>query len=185
MSINKEFLNDYFANHWPHTPHYHEYSNIEQILTRIKDTDQVLDVGCGYNDYKVHLNKRLYAFDPAINSGDELTDIENFDPKGRQWDVVLCLGSINFGTEADIKPQVKKVVSLVKPGGMIIWRQNPGHFDHDVEICNSVPFYPWTLEQNEKWADEFGCKIEKLFYEKNLHPNKPNKVRIYSEWIKL
>lgn len=180
MSIDKELINDYFNKYWNGGNHPFQYSNIENILKKISDTDKVIDIGCGYNPFKPYLKERLYAIDPAIDCGDELVDIESFDPKDKIWDVALCLGSINFGDEEIIKHQIKKAVSLLSHTGLIIWRQNPGVADHNNEECKDIPFFHWTIEKNYQYAEENGCEIIFCTEEYNDKGN----MRIYAEWIK-
>jgi 2-polyprenyl-3-methyl-5-hydroxy-6-metoxy-1,4-benzoquinol methylase len=175
MSINKKQLNEYFANHWVSRNNVH-YTSVENILSLIEPKDEVLDIGCGYNPFKEHLGDRLYAFDPALSYGNELTDVENFDSKGKQWDVVLCLGSINFGNISVIRPQVEKVVSLVKSGGKIVWRQNPGRQDHGNKECEEIQFFPWSFELNHQLAGENSCKVTEIKWDNNR--------RIFSIWVK-
>lgn len=182
MSINKDQINEYFAVHWRSNHIHHEYTNVQNILAKIGPKDEVLDIGCGYNPFKEHLGNRLYAFDPALPYGDEVTDIENFDAKGKQWDVVLCLGSINFGSTSDVKPQVQKAVSLVKPGGRIIWRQNPGKQDHGNKECQEITFFKWSQSLNYTWAEEFGCSVPICMFDYNKH--KKEFDRIYAIWQK-
>lgn len=183
MTINKKHINDYFANHWKgHLNDNYRFTNVENILKQIGRKDEVLDVGCGYNPFKESLGKRLYAFDPALSYGNEVTDIESFDAKGKQWDVVLCLGSINFGSTSVIKPQVEKVVSLVKPGGKIIWRQNPGLQDHNNQECEEITFFKWTHALNEGWPSQLGCTLE--HQEWDYHETKKCYNRIYAIWRK-
>jgi 2-polyprenyl-3-methyl-5-hydroxy-6-metoxy-1,4-benzoquinol methylase len=178
MSIDKNQINEYFANYWRSNSNFH-YTGVNYILNLIGPKDEILDVGCGYNLFKEHLGSRLYAFDPALDYGDELTDVENFNPKGKQWDVVLCLGSINFGDISIIRPQVEKVISLVKPRGRIIWRQNPGRQDHSNEECKKIDFFPWTFEWNYQLARDNGCKVTDIKWDRGYRSH-----RIYSLWIK-
>lgn len=180
MSIDKKLINEYFNKHWPEGNDSYQYSNIRSILDRIANDDIVIDIGCGYNPFKPHLKERLYAIDPAIDCGDELVDIESFEPNGRTWDVALCLGSINFGSEEIIKSQIKKVVSILSHAGFIIWRQNTGTADHNNEECKSIPFFNWTIEKNLQYAEEFGCEVLCCCEEYNDKGN----MRIYAEWVK-
>jgi cyclopropane fatty-acyl-phospholipid synthase-like methyltransferase len=182
MTIDQNLLNNYFANSWKSGNGW-SITNTSNIASKINIDESVLDIGCGYNPFKEYLGDRLYAFDPAINCGDELCSLENFNNAGTQWDVVLCMGSINFGTEEHIKAQIEKVVSLVKNGGRIYWRQNPGQADHDNEECKLVPFFSWSEEHNYSFASQFGCKVSE--FKIDYHKTKNTKIRLYAEWQKL
>lgn len=179
MSINQKALDQYFANHWNGGQDNWSITNTENIASKIKDDELVLDVGCGYNPFEGHI-KHLYAFDPAINGGHELCTLEEFTTT-LKFDVILCMGSINFGSREHIANQVKKIVSLLKPGGRIYWRQNPGNPDHGNKECMDVPFFPWDKAANNELAGRFGCYIND--FQIDCH-TKADRVRLYAEWVK-
>ena len=51
--------------------------------------------------------------------------IMDYDPDVT-YDVVLCLGSINFGDTNKILNELEHVVNLTSPDGKIFFRVNPG-----------------------------------------------------------
>jgi hypothetical protein len=181
MSINQKLVNEYFAFSWKSGDNW-TITNTANIASMIKPDETVLDVGCGYNPFKQYLGDRLYAFDPAIAYGNELCSLEDFNSAGNQWDVVLCMGSINFGDEDHIASQIEKVVSLTKKGGRIYWRQNPGQADHDNEECKSVPFFKWSAERNYSFATRFGCQV--VDFKVDYNRKNSDRIRLYAEWIK-
>jgi len=182
MSINQKLVNAYFANHWKSGDNW-AITNVSNIASKINQDETVLDIGCGYNPFKAYLGDRLYAFDPAIFYGNEQCSLENFNNSNIQWDVILCMGSINFGAEEHIAAQIKKIVSLVKKGGRIYWRQNPGKADHNNEECKTIPFFEWTQKHNYFFANKFGCSV--IDYQIDNHKLDNNKIRLYAEWKKL
>jgi hypothetical protein len=181
MSIDQKLVNEYFAFSWKGGDNW-TITNTANIASEIGANETVLDVGCGYNPFKPLLGDRLYAFDPAIAYGNELCSLEDFNSAGNQWDVVLCMGSINFGDEDHIASQIKKVVSLTKKGGRIYWRQNPGQADHDNEECKSVPFFKWSAERNYSFATRFGCQV--VDFKVDYNRKNSDRIRLYAEWIK-
>lgn len=173
MTMQKT-LNKYFTESWKPDYSKFKYSGFE-ILKHIRNNDSVLDVGCGYNLFKPYLGHRLIGIDPAMVEGpDQHCTIEEF--KGGQFDVVLCLGSINFGGRVRIEKQITKVVSHVKPGGLIFWRQNPGIGDHPWKGVEEIKFFPWTIGLNYYYAYENGCQV--------LEAHEDTGNRIYSVWAK-
>lgn len=170
----KDTLNNYFEFKWK--PNY-DNRNLSgfSLMEKLSTEQSILDIGCGFNLFKEHFPKNLYGIDPANDAADERVSIEDFNSVGNQWDVVLCLGSLNFGDESVVKPQVKKAVSLCKKGGMIFWRQNPGKKDHKWEGVDEIDFFPWSFDLNYEWAKEFNCKVLECCMDGR---------RIYSEWIK-
>ena len=78
----------------------------------------------------------------------------------------------------DFNPQVQKAVDLVKPGGILYWRQNPGIGDHPWKGVEEIQFFPWTFELNYEWAKKYGCEVLECKWDAQSD-------RIYSEWKKL
>lgn len=173
MTKKNETLYKYFKNNWK--PNYDSfiYSGWK-LLDKIKDHENVLDVGCGYNLFKSHLGDRLYGIDPANENADEIVSIEEFI-SDKTWDVILCLGSLNFGTAEDVEPQVEKVTKLIKRGGRIYWRQNPGIGDHPWKDVDNIQFFPWTFKLNYSWANKYNCHVKECKWDSGN--------RLYAEWI--
>ena len=165
-------LLNYFGNSWKPNYDNFKYSGWA-LLEKIDSHETVLDVGCGFNLFKKHFGERLYGFDPANIEADEVVSIEEFD-NWKQWDVVLCLGSLNFGERDIVEAQVKKAVSF---GKRIYWRQNPGIGDHPWKGVEEINFFPWTIDLNYEWAEKYNCKVIECKWDNNN--------RIYAEWKRL
>ena len=165
-------MEKYFSENWKPDYTKFKYSGWN-LLKKIDIQESVLDIGCGYNLFKPYL-PNLYGIDPANKNAHQQISIENYNTKTK-YDVVLCLGSLNFGTSENVEPQVKKAVSLVKPGGRIYWRQNPGVGDHPWKGVEEVTFFPWTIELNHTWAKKYNCRVRDCKWDNS---------RIYAEWIK-
>jgi len=172
--MDKEKLINYFENSWQPDDTKFTHSG-RALLDKIEPWESILDIGCGYNLFKEHFGTRLLGIDPANDAADVRVSIEEFNPGSLQWDVILCLGSLNFGNEATVFPQVMKAVSLCKPGGRIYWRQNPGVNDHPFIGVEEIVFFPWTIELNYDWANILDCTVVEC---------KWDNTRIYSEWYK-
>lgn len=171
--MNQEIINKYFGTSWKPDYSKFKYTGWE-LVNKINLDETILDVGCGYNLFKPYFGDRLYGIDPAeIEGVDEVVSIEEFE-SDKQWDVAFCLGSINFGNEETVKSQVKKVLTFVKPGGRVYWRQNPGIGDHPWKGVQDINFFPWTIELNYQWAEELGCMVLECEWDLNN--------RIYAEW---
>lgn len=172
---NQQYLNNYFGNIW----HLHSDPSMDStksgidLLNKITDNDQVIDVGCGRNPFK-GLIKNLIGIDPAFDTADVKCTIDEFTTD-QKFDVALCLGSINFGSKENIERQITKVVSLLNDQARIYWRCNPGQQDHPDPNCQQIDFYPWSIEEHVRLADKFGFKLVECTWEKNNR-------RIYAEW---
>ena len=170
----KKDLLDYFRKSWKPDYSYFKYSGWA-LLDKIYPDEEVLDIGCGYNLFKPHLGIKLYGIDPANDKADEVVGIMEFNWR-KKWDVILALGSLNFGTIEDVEPQVEKAISLLKKNGRIYWRQNPGVGDHPWKGVEVVKFFPWTIDLNYEWAQKYGCEVVECKWDSSN--------RIYAEWKK-
>ena len=168
--MNKE----YWADSWQ--PDYSKFNHSGwKLLSQFRKNDKILDIGCGYNLFKQRLGNKVYGIDPYNNEADELVSWEAYEPK-EKFNVYLCLGSLNFGTEEVVEKQVAKLAEVTNKGDRIYWRQNPGTGDHPWKGVEAIKFYPWTIDKNYEWAKKYG------FYVKTCHMDTGN--RIYAEWFK-
>jgi hypothetical protein len=141
------------------------------LADKITDDEWVLDVGCGRNLFKDKI-KNIVGIDPAFDEADQKVTIEEFIPD-RQFDVALCLGSVNFGGIEIIRRQIECIIKCLKPQARIYWRCNPGQQDHDNEECKQIDFFPWSEQWHKTLAKDYGFEIIDLGIDRN---------RIYSEW---
>jgi hypothetical protein len=178
VNIDLEYINNYFRNHWKPSLSVYGASAYKKIAEKINNDEYLLDVGCGENPFK-SLVKNAYGIDPANDAADLQVSIEDFVPQ-RKYDVITCLGSINFGDETIIANQISKVVSCLKDQGRIYWRLNPGRTDHKSELCKKIPFFPWTFEKLQTFADLHGFKQINETVDQG-----ENVVRLYAEWHRL
>lgn len=165
---------EYFRDSWKP-----DYTKFElsgwNLINKIKETETILDIGCGYNLFKPIFEHRLYGIDPANEEADEVVSIEEFE-SDYQWDVLFILGSLNFGGRQEVLNQVYTSVQYLKPGGRIYWRQNPGIGDHPWKGVDEITFFPWNFAENITIANEVGCDVVDLRWDTGS--------RIYSEWRK-
>ena len=171
--MNKDFLN-YFADNWKPDYTKFKYSGWA-LLDKIKENDQILDIGCGYNLFKKHFGNRLYGIDPANNKADQVIAWEDYKPH-KEFNVYLILGSINFGDEKYVESQIAKLSRETKTGDRVYWRQNPGTGDHPWKGVEEVQFYPWSFDKNKEWADKYNFTINELLQDTGN--------RIYTEWTR-
>lgn len=172
----QDFLNHYFADTWNDSIGDYIYSGYA-ICDKILPDETVIDVGCGANHFKSRL-QNLIGIDPANIKADVVTTIEDYNTHQR-FDVALCLGSINFGSEEFIRQQIKHIVELLNRHSRIFWRCNPGEHDHPNKECNQINFYPWTFKKHHLFATEFGFKVKNAAIDSNkVHQ------RLYCEWYR-
>jgi len=169
----KAIVKEYFGKHWVSRLADYKYSN-HSIAYKIATHERVIDVGCGNNEFRGKITN-LTGIDIINNKADIITDIESYQPN-ELFNVALCLGSIQYGTHADMVRQITKVVSLLTPECRIYWRTNTGVRDHKNEMVNIIPYYPWTIETHNKLATQFGFNID--FIDEDRYG------RLYAEWSK-
>ena len=170
--MKQEELNKYFSTVWKSDIDRYQYSGWA-IADKIQSNEQVLDVGCGYNEFKSRI-PNLVGIDPANNRADHRVSIEEFNTADR-FDVALCLGSINFGDKLTIMNQIACVINCLKPTARIYWRCNPGYADHGNEACKDIDFYPWSIEEHVKLSELFGFRLMTCCWDND---------RIYAEWAR-
>ena len=172
--MKQEELNKYFSTLWTSKLDQYEYSGWS-IVDKIQSNELVLDVGCGFNEFKPRI-LNLLGIGPANDLADVKVSIEDFaadDVNHNKFDVALCLGSINFGDEDNIRNQIACAISCLKSQSRIYWRCNPGVADHGNEECKSIEFYPWTIAVHVRLSELFGFRLITACWDHD---------RIYAEW---
>ena len=154
-----------------------------QQMSQGNDQFKALDVGCGDNHWKKILGGKLTGIDPYNSKSDFKIDIMNYNTNIGQHDVVLALGSINFGDEKTIQQQMVKVVKMCKAGGTIFWRFNPG-ITHDNQHARWVDFYPWTEEKIRELAGLLKCDVVDFGWDHIGDDTVRWGNRFYCEWRK-
>jgi hypothetical protein len=100
----------------------------------------VVDVGCGYNLFK-HKIPNLIGIDLANPAADLVCDLLDAPIRPRSIDVVLALGSINYGDRPLIEQQLACVTTWLTASGRIIMRANPG-----MATGPGLAFFAWSEE---------------------------------------
>ena len=79
-----------------------------------------------------------------------------------KYDVVLALGSINFGDESVIDNQMKIIDKIFDREA--IFRVNPGipHDWADVADIQGIHWYPWTKDKIYAIADHYKYNVKRL-----------------------
>jgi len=136
--IDQSALNTHFREVW---------NNIEgvpgKVSPRVVDVvtalnsspNLVIDVGCGHNQYKGVI-PNLVGFDPVeYNSNiDQICTLEDAKFDTESADIIMALGSINYGSFDYILSQYQKLDTWLKPGGYVVCRAN-------VTPTNQIPHH--------------------------------------------
>ena len=155
--IDEKCLHKYFQYHWGADMKKWKYSGL-QLIDQVNDLNPraVLDVGCGGNDFKNKIHN-LIGLDPYNHNADYQIDIMDFRPI-EKFDVILALGSINFGGQNKIIAEVSKCVNMLEEGGMMFFRVNPG-IQHNKPEAKWIEFYAWNVPFIIELADMFNLKV--------------------------
>ena len=179
MTIDQQFLNNYYNTQWNRDPCSNPFKSGTLLLTKISDSDSVIDVGCGRNPFKGKI-KNLIGIDPAFDQADVKCTIDQFNTD-KKFDVALCLGSINHGNDEDVERHIAKVISWLKPQARIYWRCNPGAADHDNQDRSRMllqrSLYGWTFEDHDRLSKKFNFELRDCSWEYS-------NTRIYAEWVR-
>lgn len=134
--------------------------NGRTMIAEINSTDPklVVDLGCGLNQYKGKI-KNLVGVDLLDYRADIVSDITDLSAhfQDHTADVVLALGSINFGDDSVIEQQLKEVKRLLKKNGVAYFRANLN--DHDPEHKGKLYYYGWSQEKVVEWSNALGLEL--------------------------
>ena len=157
LGIDEKCLHKYFQYHWEADMKKWKYSGL-QLIDQVNDLNPraVLDVGCGGNEFKNKIHN-LIGLDPYNHNADYQIDLMDFRPM-EKFDVILALGSINFGGQNKIIAEVSKCVNMLEEGGMMFFRVNPG-IQHDKPEAKWIEFYAWNVPFIIELAEMFNLKV--------------------------
>lgn len=169
-AMHVKYISRYFSGVWKSKHGYPESGRFLIKFANMNKPKSVLDVGCGDNYYKDKI-QNLVGLDPYHPKADIKKTLEEFEPK-KQYDQVLALGSLNFGTDKKhIEEMFDKVVNMTKVDGYLYFRFNPGidhkPFTKDKSSFKFIDWFPWTQEQVFGLMKLHNLKMIRFAIEKN------------------
>jgi len=172
--IDDAVLSRYFSEIWQPTTKKFKYSGLK-LIDEINNLNprNVIDLGCGYNEFKGKI-QNLIGLDPYNTNADIHCKILEYNTT-EKFDVVVALGSINFGSTDKIFSEIEKSVNLTSPGGKLFFRVNPGN-QHIPPESKWISFYNWDTNFIINCADYFGLDILDIKIDRS--------DRIYFAWSK-
>ena len=156
-AIDSACLHNYFSKYWDNDMKKWKYSGLALIneVNNLKPR-AVLDVGCGYNEFKGKIHN-LTGIDPYNNLADH--EVGTLEYKtDEKFDVILCLGSVNFGNRDKIIAEVGRCVDLLEDGGTMFFRVNPG-VQHNKPEADWIEFYAWNVPFIIELSEIYNLKI--------------------------
>jgi hypothetical protein len=158
--IDEAVLAQYFSQVWqPETKKY-KYSGLA-IIDQVNalNPSAVLDLGCGYNEFKGKI-QNLTGVDPYNKKADVTAHTLDYE-SDTEYDVTICLGSINFGSTDKIFKELQQAVSLTRTGGLIFFRVNPG-IQHTALESKWIDFFDWDIPFILNSAQALNCRVHQL-----------------------
>lgn len=154
--LDRAYLHKFFGQVWrPRTKDYFYTGQCLADAVNEWEPSSVLDVGCGYNEFKSKI-PNLTGIDPYNNAADYMVDLLEFETKNK-YDAIIALGSINFGTAADIEKAFAKCIALLADNGRFYLRCNPGLQHKDGPW---VEIFQWTFGVANAFAEKYDLVLE-------------------------
>jgi hypothetical protein len=158
--IDEYVLNVYFSQIWQAETKKYKYSGLSIIdEVNAMNPEAVIDIGCGYNEFRGKINN-LIGIDPYNKRADVKDTILTYKTDVK-YDVAIALGSINFGSSDKIIAEMTAAVNLVKPGGKLYFRVNPG-VQHTALESRWINFYDWSPVFISSIAQTLNCDVEMI-----------------------
>jgi hypothetical protein len=117
---------------------------------------KILDLGCGYNEFKRYI-PNLIGIDFANENADIVDDFMNYECEDNSIDVMLALGSINFGNHELVDKQMEWMTKKLRRGGKMFIRVNPAEAPDD---SIGKQFYIWTIKDIYDFSIKYNLEIE-------------------------
>ena len=163
--IDRAVLKNYFGKVWQAETKKFKYSGLAIIdEVNAMNPDNVIDIGCGYNEFKGKI-QNLTGIDPYNDRADISVHTLDYKPEV-EYDVAICLGSVNFGSSDKILGELENVVSMVRSGGFLYFRVNPG-IQHDKPAAKWINFYDWDPVFISNAAQYLNCDVLTLRQDDN------------------
>lgn len=172
--LDVKYTGRFFSEIWKPNTDIYTYTGwkIADLVNEL-NPKKVLDVGCGYNQFKNRI-PHLIGIDPYNNYADYQVDILEFVDDDNSYDAIIALGSINFNSKEDIEKRINVCLNLLAPGGKFFFRVNPG-----ISHKNGpwVDIFPWSFEVVQEFAKKYNLIIDTY--------KKDNNDRLYFVYTKI
>ena len=142
-------LKKYFKYTWKQT----EIDN--HVVEEIKNVKSVIDVGCGFNQYK-RFNKNLVGIDYANNKADWVGDLVYYKTNTK-FEVAICYGVLHFYSYDWIRRRLEWVINNTSKNAKILMKVNPNNPRADAP--DLVWFDKWNRGLVEHFAEIYDLSI--------------------------
>ena len=162
--IDQKAQDYFYRNIWQSNIHLFKHSgeNLVDEINKLKPK-LVIDAGCALNFFKGKI-KNLVGYDPVFEEADFICGHFDAPFKPECADVILALGSINWGDHDDIANMLIKVKSWLKPGGRLYMRGAPGGYKSD----RGLQWFQWGMKEIHYYARLMDFNVHRCEIEYNL-----------------
>jgi hypothetical protein len=154
--LDSKYSGRFFGEIWKPKTDIYNYTGWQLVdLINKLEPKAVLDVGCGYNQFKGRINN-LIGIDPYNNCADYMVDILEYAAVDEGYDAIIALGSINFNSREDIELRIDRCIKLLSQKGKMFFRVNPG-----IQHTNGpwVDVFHWTFEVAYDIAKKYNLEL--------------------------
>lgn len=154
--LQQNKLDKFYGQEWQSNIHLFEHSG-KNLIDAVNQLDPtlVIDAGCGINYFKGKI-KNLVGYDPVFSEADIKCTHASAPFEKECADVILALGSVNWGTHDDIGAMLLKLKTWLKPNGRLIMRGAPGGYEND----SNLEWFVWNPRDIKYFADLLNFEIE-------------------------
>ena len=146
----KEILNYFNGTVWQQT------ELDKDVIKAVENAPaKIIDVGCGYNQYKQFNPDKLTGIDVANANADWIGDILNYKTD-QIFQLAICFGCLHFYNFEWVKIRFEKVLTLLSPHAIIMMKVNPNI--NDKQPLTFFKYWTWPLV--EHFAEVYKLKIE-------------------------
>jgi hypothetical protein len=158
VNLSKKYPDDYESISQRMLGFEHSGLNLVDEVNAL-NPNLVVDVGCGVNYFKNKITN-LIGFDVVDYPGvDFVCAVEDMSVVPGSVDVALALGSLQYTTRQQVHKDLSKIVSWLRPGGLIVVRNR--QFVSESESAHSEYGYRWSQQWFEKIGSDFGLHVVK------------------------
>ena len=127
----------------------------EDVVNAVKEAYSIIDVGCGFNQYKQFNSDKLIGIDIANPKADWIGDVLEYETYQR-FKLAICYGSLNFYNYEWIRKRFEKVLALTLTSGIIMMKVNPA-----MDSKYPLPFFNrWTWPLVDHFAQVYHLKVD-------------------------
>lgn len=159
-------------------PYFKTIKFVDNFLKSLPKEKTLLDVGCGYNPFKIHYPEyNITGFDKTIEA-DLWGYVNDIDLKALPYENAMAINSIHFNKKEDIQERIIKIYEGLPRNGQFLFTLNDFGEDND---------YPYWEKFNWESLDKVLYKYIRTNEMKNQMRRDAEKILkgdpIFQKWL--